>query len=268
MKAVRFDHVGAVGQIVLCSPPDNRLGLRFAEELRVAVHRAGGSGVRALLVRAEGPNFGTGGDVVAWPGRDVNWFHAFIGEVNHAYRALEALRVPTIAAVRGKAVGGHFELALHCDVIVAADSASFHAIEGNTGMVPLAGGLQRLAERIGRSRAIQLYLLGEPMAGSEAGSSGLANLVVQDAELDATATDLAERLAAGPTQAYGAARALLKAWSSGGVAGADELMLDLTMRLFDTEDAQRAFAALKEETEAGGSKADCEASARMRFLGR
>ena len=50
--------------------------------------------------------------------------------------------------------------------------------------------------------------------------------------------------------------------------GADELMLDLTMRLFDTEDAQRAFAALKEETEAGGSKADCEASARMRFLGR
>ena len=106
------------------------------------------------------------------------------------------------------------------------------------------------------------------MAGSEAGSSGLANLVVPDAELDATATDLAERLAAGPTQAYGAARALLKAWSSGGVAGADELMLDLTMRLFDTEDAQRAFAALKEETEAGGSKADCETSARMRFLGR
>jgi enoyl-CoA hydratase/carnithine racemase len=98
-----------------------------------------------LLVRAEGPSFGTGGAVAEWPSKSLRWFQTFIDEVNQAYRALEALRIPTIAAVRGYAIGGYFKFALHCDLLVTADTAAFHAIEIQTGMVPLAGGLQRLA---------------------------------------------------------------------------------------------------------------------------
>ena len=155
MSVVKFEQTGAVGHLILCDPPENQLGRRWADDFRRAVHEASEAPIRALVVRAEGPNFGTGGEVAAWPGKDLRWFQTFIDEVNQAYRALEALRIPTVAAVRGKAIGGHFELVLHCDLIVAADTASFHAIESQTGMVPLAGGLQRLAELIGRGRTAE-----------------------------------------------------------------------------------------------------------------
>jgi enoyl-CoA hydratase/carnithine racemase len=267
MSVVRFDQTGAVGHIVLCDPPENQLGRRWADDLRQAVREAAGAGIRALIVRAEGPNFGTGGAVPEWPGRDVHWFHTFIDEVNQAYRAIEALRIPTVAAVRGKAIGGHFELVLHCDLIVAADSASFHAIESQTGMIPLAGGLQRLSERIGRGRTAELYLLSVPISGTRAGEIGLATRVVADAEVDAVALQLAERLANGPTLAFGAALGVLKSWSSGGVAGADDVQLDLSMRLFQTNDAQHAFAALKEAWEAGGDKSESEAGQQIVFTG-
>ena len=267
MSVVKFEQTGAVGHIVLCDPPENQLGRRWADDFRQSVHEASGAGVRALVVRAEGPNFGTGGDVAAWPGKDVHWFHTFIDEVNQSFRALEALRVPTVAAVRGKAVGGHFELVLHCDLIVAAENASFHAIETRTGMVPLAGGMQRLADRIGRGRAAELVFLSNPLGGSRAGEIGLATRVVSDAEVEGVAIKMAGDLAAGPTLAYGAARALLKAWSAGGVAGADELLLDLSMRLFETNDAQQAFLALKNATSAGGDKSQSEAAARIAFTG-
>jgi len=267
MSVVRFEQTEAVGHIILCDPPENQLGRRWADDLREAVHQATTAGVRALVVRSEGPNFGTGGDVAEWPGKNVHWFHAFIDEVNQAYRAIEALRIPTVAAVRGKAVGGHFELVLHCDLIVAADTASFHAIETRTGTVPLAGGIPRLAERIGRGRAAELVMLSDPIDGTRAGEIGLATRVVADAAVESTAIALAERLAAGPTLAYGAIRALLKAWSTGGVPGSDDLLLDVTMKLFDTSDAQRAFEALKTATSAGGDKSESEAAAKITFNG-
>jgi enoyl-CoA hydratase/carnithine racemase len=267
MNVVKFEQTGPVGHLILCDPPENQLGRLWANELRRVVHEASLAGIRALVVRAEGPNFGTGGYVAEWPGKDIHWFQTFIDEVNQAYRALEALRIPTLAAVRGKAIGGHFELVLHCDLLVAADTASFHAIESKTGMVPLAGGLQRLAERIGRSRTVELYFSSTPLSGIRAGELGLANYIVPAAEVDAVAIQLAERLAAGPTLAYGAAQALLKAWSAGGVAGADNLQLDLSMRLFETNDAQQAFAALKEAQAAGGDKSESEATAQIVFTG-
>lgn len=267
MSVVKFERTESVGHVILCDPPENQLGRRWADDFRCAVHEASEAGIRALVVRAEGPNFGTGGDVAEWPGKDVHWFHTFIDDVNQAFRALEALRIPTVAAVRGEAVGGHFELVMHCDLIVAADTASFHAIESQTGMVPLAGGLQRLADLIGRGRTAELYFLSGPVSGARANEIGLATRVVADAEVDTIASRMAERLAAGPTLAYGAARALLKVWSAGGVASADSLQLDLSMRLFNTNDAQQAFAALKEAQAAGESKSGSEAVARLAFTG-
>src|SRR5712675_624359 len=176
-KTIRFERQDAVGRIVLANPPFNRLDLRFSECLRQAVHEASESDIRVLVIKAEGPHFSHGGEVRDWPGKDVNWFRTFVAEVNQSYRAIEALRVPTIAAVQGYAFGGGFELALACDFIVAAENAVFRCVEVTTGMLPIAGALQRLAERVGRGRASRFSMLGEPIPGGVAGELGIATHV-------------------------------------------------------------------------------------------
>jgi enoyl-CoA hydratase/carnithine racemase len=242
MHTIRFQRQDAIGSIVLANPPFNRIDLQFAESLRQAVHDASESDIRVLVVRAEGPHFSFGGEVREWPGKDINWFRTFVAEVNLSYRAIEALRVPTIAAVQGVAFGGGFELALNCDFIVAAESAVFRCVEVTTGMLPLAGALQRLAERVGRARASRYAMLGEPIPGAVAGELGIATQVVPEAELAQATEALAKKLAEGPTKSYAATRTLLKAWSAGGAPAADAMMLDITMDLYSTEDSTRGFA--------------------------
>jgi enoyl-CoA hydratase/carnithine racemase len=242
MKSIRFERDGKVGSIVLANPPYNRLDSQFALCLREAVHEASEADIRVLVIRAEGPHFSLGGEVREWPGKDLNWFRTFVGEVNTSYRAIEALRVPTVAVVQGLAFGGGFELALACDFVVAATDTVFRCVEVTTGMLPIAGALQRLAERVGRSRASRFSMLGEPIPGSLAGELGIATHVAKPDELERVAGELVAVLADGPTLSYAATRTLLKAWSSGGVAGADAVLLDTTMGLYVTEDATRGFA--------------------------
>jgi enoyl-CoA hydratase/carnithine racemase len=242
MTTIRFERDGAIGNIVLANPPFNRLDLRFAEALRAAVHQASESDIRVLVVRSEGPHFSFGGEVREWPGKDGNWFRTFVADVNVSYRAIEMLKIPTVAVVQGIAFGGGFELALACDFLVAADNATLRCVEVTTAMLPIAGALQRIAERAGRARASRFAMLGEPISGREAGALGIATHVVPENELSATAAALARQLAAGPTRSYAATRTLLKAWSSGGVAAADLVMLDVAMELYNGADAQRGFA--------------------------
>jgi enoyl-CoA hydratase/carnithine racemase len=242
MTAIRFERDGAIGHIVLANPPFNRLDLCFAEALRIAVHQASKSDIRVLVVRSEGLHFSFGGEVREWPGKYVNWFRTFVAEVNVSYRAIEMLKIPTVAVVQGVAFGGGFELALACDFLVAAENATFRCVEVTTAMLPIAGALQRIAERAGRAQASRFAMLGEPISGREAGEIGIATHVVPENELTAVAAELTRQLATGPTRSYAATRTLLKAWSSGGVAAADLVMLDVTIELYDGADAQRGFA--------------------------
>src|SRR5580692_2048231 len=206
MKTIRFERQGSIGHIVLADPPYNRLDLRFSHCLRGAVHEASSSDIRALVISSEGEDFSFGGEVREWPGKHIDWFRTFVAEVNASYRALEILRVPTVAAVRGVAFGGGFELALSCDFLVAAKSAVFRCVEVTTAMLPIAGALQRLAERVGRARASRFAMLGEPIPGATALKLGIATHAVPAAELADTANDLARQLATGPTRSYAATR--------------------------------------------------------------
>src|ERR1700758_188796 len=199
MDTIRFEQKGAIGSIVLANPPFNRLDLRFSKALRDAVYSASESDIRVLVVRAEGPHFSFGGEVREWPGKDANWFRTFVADVNASYRAIEMLKIPTVAVVRGIAFGGGFELALACDFLVAADNATFRCVEVTTAMLPIAGALQRIAERVGRARASRMSMLGEPISGRDAGQLGIATHVVPEHELTVTATALAKQLATGPT---------------------------------------------------------------------
>src|SRR5271169_464777 len=221
MQVIKFEQNDAVGHVVLANPPKNLIASNFSDSLKRAVHEAGESNIRALLVRAEGPNFSQGGDVLDFLEKDTNQFRTFIGECNQSFRAIESLQIPTVAAVRGAAFGGAFELALACDFIVAAEDAVFRCIEASVGSAPVAGQL------------------------------GIASFVVPAHEVEATALRFAQDLSTGPTRSYAAIRTLLKAWSGGGVPSADAVILDVTMGLHSSEDARRGRAARAEAIKMG-----------------
>jgi enoyl-CoA hydratase/carnithine racemase len=203
------------------------------------------------VVQAAGPNFSFGSDLREWTHNDVNWFRTFIAELNLSYRAIEALKVPTIAAVQGVTFGGGFELALACDFIVAAENAVFRCVEVTAGMLPAAGALQRLAERVGRERASRFVMLGEPISAPVASQLGIAAQVVPEAELAQTVEAMAQKLAIGPTKSCAATRILLNAWSSGGIPTADAAMLEVVTDLFNTEDCTRAILNRAEAIDRG-----------------
>ncbi len=141
------------------------------------------------------------------------------------------------------AVGGGFELLLSCDFLVAAESAVFLFPEGMVGGLPLAGGIQRLADRIGRAHATRFVLLSEPIPGKVAGELGIATHVVPVSDLQSTADQLVQRLAMGPTLAYGKMKALLRTWSTGGVGAADGINAEIAAGLADSDHGKQGAAA-------------------------
>ncbi len=126
-----------------------------------------------------------------------------------AWERLAAVGVPLIAAVRGFALGGGCELAMACDMIVAAEDASFGQPEIRLGVMPGAGGTQRLTRAIGKARAMELILTGRTMSAREAEACGLVTSVVPAAATVDAALDLAGRIAAMPPLAVRAAKAAI-----------------------------------------------------------
>jgi enoyl-CoA hydratase/carnithine racemase len=241
MDTVKFERQGPVGRIVLANPPYNRLDGDFARGLRDSMRIAGSSDIRVLAFSSEGPNFSMGGGTKEVLDLSVNEFRTRVTIFNDCFRAVEGLRIPTVASVRGMAWGGGLELALSCDFIVASATANFRCVEVQTAMIPIAGGIQRLCERVGRSRASRYAMLGETISAEEAQRYGIITHLVAEDELEVETTRLIDRLSDGPTRSYAATRTLLKAWSGGGVPLADSVMLDIAMDLFDTEDCKRGF---------------------------
>lgn len=257
MNVVRFERDGKVGSIVLGNPSHNWLNGRFVDDLASAVDRAGESDIRALLIRAEDPTFSDGGAVFdCRPPEDRHWFRTFIGKFNTSCRSIEALPIPVVSAVRGAAAGGGFEVALSADLIVASETATFICMETTTGMAPLAGTVQRIAAAAGPFHAARITMLSQPVTAAEAAELNLVTDVVPDAELEKTATDLALRLAEGPTRSYAAIKALVKAQAAG-VAVAETL----TLSLYETVDAHASIPGV------GAALAAGKPSPKVKFTG-
>jgi enoyl-CoA hydratase/carnithine racemase len=198
--------------------------------------------VRCVIVKAEGPDFCLGGDFREWPTysdynkRKERWTFS-----NGILSVLENLPVPTIAAVHGRAYGFGFELALHTDLIVAADTARFRFPEATIAVFPLAGGAQRVAERAGRSVAVRLVMLSEEITAAK--NYNIITHLVPESELSATVEGMAAKLASGPTRAHAATKAVLAAWGTGGIAAADMTMIENIPTILATQDVARAIAA-------------------------
>jgi enoyl-CoA hydratase/carnithine racemase len=262
MALVGFSQRGAVGVITLDSPPLNLLSHPFFQDLDEAVYAAAAAPVRAVLVRTAGRHFGAGADVGdLFAGVRSDQARVHLSRWLGILRRLEGLPVPVVAEVRGMCVGGGFEVALHCDLIVAGETATFGHLEARWGTATLLGGAQRVAERAGPSRAAEMIFGAELYDAPTMREWGVVNRVVADDDLGDGARGLARRLADGPTSAHAMTKRLIRAYRSGGISQADDLLLELAPRIYDTVDMQNGVRILLD----GGVEALREHSG---FVGR
>jgi enoyl-CoA hydratase/carnithine racemase len=157
--------------------------------------------------------------------------------------ALENVPLPAVAAVHGAALGGGFELALTCDMIVAADTAFFGMAEASLGLIPLLGGVQRVVQRVGPARAKEMAMFGRRHSPVALERWGAINLVVEESELPAVAMSWARQLAAGPTVALRAIKTLANLSARHGIAGADAQQTDMNSMMWASADQKRGLTA-------------------------
>jgi enoyl-CoA hydratase len=160
---------------------------------------------------------------------------------------LAAVGLPMIAAVRGVALGGGCELAMLCDMIVAAEDATFGQPEIRLGVMPGAGGTQRLTRAIGKARAMEMILTGASIDAPTAARHGLVTRVVPAEATVGVALELAARIAALPPLAVRAAKAAILAADEVGLRAGLAAEREAFFRLFDTQDQAEGMAAFTEK---------------------
>jgi len=173
----------------------NALGVATAAALGRAVSEAAARQARIVLLRGSGRAFCAGADLKERKGMDLAARLAHNAAIRAAIEAIAGARFVTIAVLNGLALGGGLELALACDLRIAAAGITLGLPESRVGAFPGAGGTQRLPRLIGVSRALQLMLSGEPVTSEYALGIGLVNEVVAPEQLEARAHAFAQMLA-------------------------------------------------------------------------
>ncbi|HXX10620.1 MAG TPA: 2-(1,2-epoxy-1,2-dihydrophenyl)acetyl-CoA isomerase PaaG [Burkholderiales bacterium] len=216
-ETILFEIREAVACITLNRPEKlNAFTARMHEELHAAVDEVRGNGaLRALLITGSGRGFCAGQDLNERAmsgdpdGPDVG--NALEKSYNPLVHGLRELGLPVICAVNGVAAGAGCNFALTADIVIAARSASFIEVFSRIGLIPDAGGTYALPRLVGAARAMAMSLLAEPVSGEQAASWGLIWKCVDDDKLMSEAHALAQRLAGGPTRAYGLIKQALNA---------------------------------------------------------
>jgi enoyl-CoA hydratase/carnithine racemase len=194
-----------VAEVRLCRPPVNALDEALVAALSTVVDAIGPDReVRAVVVTGDGPCFCAGADIAMLRRVDAEAFSAFVDGIQALFTAIERLPKPVIAAIDGPAMGGGLELALACDLRVLGPAAVLGVPEVRLGLLPGAGGTQRLARALPKGRALDLLVTGRGVAPAEALAWGLADRVVGEGSARAAALGLAGDLAAGAPLAIAA----------------------------------------------------------------
>ncbi|MFN2587661.1 MAG: enoyl-CoA hydratase/isomerase family protein [Actinomycetota bacterium] len=226
-----------VATLRLDRPKMNALNQQVAREIGEAVDAAArNDDVRALVVWGGERIFAAGADIKEMADLDAVAMYRYIGRFQDVFTRVAQLPVVTIAAVNGYALGGGCELALACDLRVCADDARLGQPEILLGVIPGAGGTQRLPRLVGTGRAKELIYSGRFVESGEALSIGLVNRVVPAADVYATAVEIAEGYAAGPTVALMAAKQAIQNGIDAGIATGLTIERQAFAALFASED--------------------------------
>ena len=240
---------GEAGQAVATfdSPPLNLFDRAMFESLREAVDELDRDPPRAVLFRAEGRAVSGGVDVNEFAGLTPEQGSAMWAELLAVVDKVELLPAPVVFAAHALTLTAAFELALACDLIVAARSAQFGLVERVVGLTPSMGGTQRLAERAGSGRARQLVMTGDLFGAEELERWNVVNYVYDDDGFDERARALAAGLAADPTRAHAMTKHVLRRFREGGIPAADDAIRDDAGELFATEDLKGAVRTFLEK---------------------
>lgn len=212
---VEIQIAGPRADIILARPDVlNALDWRTFDAFADAVAEVeGNENVRVVVVGGRGRSFSSGIDTSAF-GDFAGDVRGMIARAQKAYRRLASLPLPTIAAVRGHALGAGFQIALACDLCIVTNGATLGLLEARFGIIPDLGGTQRLADLVGPAQAKRMIWLAEKIDGKRAAALGIAQAAVEDDDLDTAVDALADALAAAPPLAVAAAKRLVDAASS------------------------------------------------------
>jgi len=213
--SVIVTRAGAVATVTLNRPQVlNALDREMAEALRtVMLDLEQDDSVRCVVVRGAGRGFMAGGDVAGFH-RDLDRIETVAGDLieifHEAVKAVARMPKPVLASLRGPVAGAGLSLALNTDLAVAADTTMFTLAYANIGVSPDGGATFHLPRLAGMRRAMEIALLADRFDAAKALDLGLVNQVVPEADLVTATEALAARLAAGPTRAYAATKALIR----------------------------------------------------------
>lgn len=238
-----------VATLTLDRPKANALSPELIDALQDAVDRlATEPEVRAILIKGANGRFCAGADIEIMSNHTRETYRAMRREVD-VEDALERCGKPVVCAIERWALGGGAELALACDVRVMGRGAIFGFPEVDLGLFPGAGGTQRLTRLVGVGRAFWLLATGKRLDAEEALAHGIVTEVVDDDQVVARATEIAERLAAGPTRAIGLIKELVyECWGRELPAGLDREG-EGVFELLETDDLREGFQAFREKRE-------------------
>jgi enoyl-CoA hydratase/carnithine racemase len=245
---VRFEVADGIGTIRLDRPPMNALNARLQEELRAAAIEASvHDGVRAVVVYGGEKHFAAGADIKEMANLSYVDMVTRASVISNAFDALARIPKPVVAAVNGYALGGGCEIALACDWRVAADDAKLGQPEITLGIIPGAGGTQRLPRLIGPARAKDLVFSGRFVDAAEALAIGLVDHVVPAAEVYEAAVALVRPYVTGPAQALRAAKLAIDRGLDMPLDSGRAWETQLFAGLFATRDAREGMTAFADK---------------------
>jgi enoyl-CoA hydratase/carnithine racemase len=250
---IQVEQDGAVALVTIDHPPVNALSAKLLEELEAELDRLDGDrSTRAIVIRGAGERaFVAGADISEFPSlrESPPEGGGSARGIQKLGARMEATTTPIVAAIHGYCLGGGLELAMACDLRVAADDAQLGQPEIKLGLIPGGGGTQRLPRLVGRGRALLLNLTGDPISGQQAYEWGLVERAVPAVELMDAALALARTIAERSPHAVGVLKELAAATRDVALDEGLRQEADAFVRCLTSDDGAEGVAAFLEKRE-------------------